>query len=164
MLLATIMEKRIKKSNFIIKNSLKGGKGVFAIRAIPKDTVITEYGGIKESVKAHVPPDSHTLRIREGGGNLINGLLVSTSAERNSDGSWTIDARFRCSVGALVNAANNRSEVNAKMIWVPDDRNLLNLPSRSLLSILPKSPFLISSRDIVVGEEIYWWYKPLIDI
>jgi hypothetical protein len=161
-------ENEIDSKQVEVCNSSRGGKGVFAAEDMAKGSVITEYKGdegfedMRRLTHAQARLHTHTLRVKEGGGRLINGLVVSETAEKRGE-CWVVSARFQKGVGALLNAADSRPEVNARLTWLPDERNRRagsTKISRTLLNILPKAAFFVATRHIRRGEELLWFYKP----
>jgi hypothetical protein len=164
---ASVFEERISVSSTRICDSVLGGKGIYAAREIGKGELVTEYKGDEDfhtrSLTLHgARQHTHTLRVKEGGGRVINGLVVSQSAQRVGGGCWSVAPQYQKGIGAIMNAADARKDVNVRMVWVPDDRGRSSSRklTRVLASILPKAAFFVAARTIRKGEELLWWYKP----
>ena len=164
---ASVFEERISVSSTRICDSALGGKGIYAAREIGTGELVTEYMGSEDfhtrsltlqSARQH----THTLRVKEGGGRVINGLVVSQSAQRVGGGCWSVAPQYQKGIGAIMNSADARKDVNVRMVWVPDDRGRSSSRklTRVLASILPKAAFFVAAKTIRRGDELLWWYKP----
>lgn len=148
------------------------GRGLFLTRDVPAGAVITEYAGADGSIPAagqsvDRSATTHMLRVPDES-RVIDGLLVAAAlcVDARTD-TWRIPSVWRRSLGALANAAHYRRDANAKLVWVHDDRALpapaaaTGMP-RDVWNVLPKAAFLVATRPLAAGDEVLWWYAPVL--
>lgn len=151
------------------------GRGLFVTAAMPAGAVITEYAGSDAAIVPHKrrDPVSHMLRV-PGEARVIDGWAAAQVLTFEPESAqWRPPPAWQCGLGALANAAARRADANAVLVWAPDDRAaaaaaagaaapVMQRIPRDVWAVLPRAAFLVARRSLVAGEEVLWWYAPVL--
>jgi hypothetical protein len=132
--------------DFEVKDTGDRGLGLFALKDIKKGTVVTRYGGTRQSTPGD--PPTHTLRLprRKGvqGDAFIDALSVKASWEAGDH-----EGAYREGVAGLCNSSGPPGEGDAEascgIAWGEEDE-----------------PLLVTLRDVRKperGGELLWAYR-----
>ena len=151
----------VKESNL----GRESGFGLFAGQNFSSGDKITSYEGpilTRDDVEAEAEMDtSYVLRIPNSGGQLIDGKPIG-DAIRNNPNNPGAFGRYYPREGAP-----EWNQGAASMANDPRDRSLYNSSisfvkrqgaNRALAELAPMRAILFATRDIKIGEEIYYCY------
>lgn len=156
----------LKDGTVFVKQSLikNGGFGLFAGKCFKSGDVITSYEGpiiYRNDVDEEVQDTTYVLRIPNSGGALIDGKPIGDAirANTNNPGAWgryfpKEDApEFTQGAASMANDPRDSRLYNSRLSFVK--RQGFN---KALAELAPMRAILHATRDIKIGEEIYYNY------